>query len=38
VTVRPTVAGFKDEITVVDVGAVVPALTVWLIAGEVLGA
>jgi hypothetical protein len=38
VTVRPTVAGFKDETTVVDVGAVVPALTVWLIVGEVLGA
>jgi hypothetical protein len=38
VTLWPTVAGFKDDTTVVEVAAVVAALTVCVIAGDVLPA
>jgi hypothetical protein len=38
VTLWPTVAGFKDDTTVVEVAAVVAAFTVCVIAGDVLTA
>jgi hypothetical protein len=38
VTLAPVVDGLSDDATAVVVDAVVPALTVCVIAGEVLGA